>query len=65
VTYDRNNVVFITMMYQSQVPLRAGEEHCPYCGGYAIRPIPGKRGERSQHHEDCMHCNKKGKVARR
>jgi hypothetical protein len=44
VTYDRNNVVFITMMYQSQVPLRAGEEHCPYCGAMPSVQFRGSEG---------------------
>jgi len=60
-TYDINNAVFTTMMYSSQVPLKAGENHCPYCSGYAIRPIPRQRGEKTQSHEDCSHCDGKGK----
>jgi hypothetical protein len=65
VARDYTNAVFITMMYQAPVPLKAGEEHCPYCGGYAVRPILRERGERNQRHEGCGRCDGKGKVARR
>lgn len=59
--YDASNAVFTTMMYSSKVPLKPGEQHCPYCGGHAIRPILRERGQKTQMHEDCMHCDKKGK----
>jgi uncharacterized protein with PIN domain len=62
--YDINNATFITMMYQSPVALKPGEKHCPYCSGYAIRPMPRERrsSARSQRHEDCTFCDKKGKT---
>ncbi len=59
-TYTFHNAVFVTMMYQSRVALKPGEVHCPYCDGYAIRPICGERGC----HKDCTHCNKKGKIGK-
>lgn len=46
--YDANNATFITMMYQSQTPLKQGEIHCYYCNGYGIKPILKKRGEKTQ-----------------
>ena len=60
-TYGIENSVFVTMMYSSQVPLKPGEEHCPYCRGYAIRPILRERGQKTQRHEDCTFCDKTGK----
>lgn len=61
--YNLNNATFVTMMYQSRVPLKLGERHCPCCDGYAIRPILRGRGQRSQEHEDCSLCDRKGKLA--
>lgn len=63
-TYGIENATFVCSMYQASVALKDGETHCPYCRGYAIRPIPRERGEniRGQRHEDCTYCDKKGKV---
>jgi len=65
-TYGIENATFVTSMYQGPVPLKPGEEHCPHCSGYAIRPLPRERGSsaRSQRHEDCGYCDKKGKRQR-
>lgn len=57
--YD--NPVFTTMMYSSQIPVGEGEEHCPRCMGYGIRPKDVERGERSSLHETCDWCNGKAK----
>jgi hypothetical protein len=64
-TYDINNATFVTTMYQSPVPLKPGEKHCPHCLGYAIVPMPRERfsSPRSQRHEDCTYCDRKGKVS--
>lgn len=59
-TYD--NAVFVCMMYSSQVPLKPGEKHCPHCNGYAIRPVHRERGQKTQRHEDCGYCDRKGKL---
>lgn len=57
--YTINNAVFIASMYSGKVTLKDGEQHCPYCDGYAIKPVFGERGT----HEDCTHCDKTGKIA--
>lgn len=52
--YTLDNAVFVIMMYSSKVPLKEGEKHCPFCDGYAIKPVPRERGDKTpQLHIDC------------
>ena len=46
----------------SPVPLKEGEQHCPFCAGFGAHPINKRDTTRSQFNPDkCHRCNGTGK----
>ena len=43
------------------VPLKPGEEHCPYCDGYGYLPVGNERGVTQIDPPQCHNCEGSGK----